>query len=129
MACLLMARSGDKLVGLGTYLDEDGDLADFPLVDSLAEAILVERRRQSPSERLLVARWAREQVDAWLEGRRSESGLSYLPRTPEFFTALLWQAECLENPQLAARFEEHLPLPVRVKYRHGAAPLRSCASM
>jgi len=116
-------RGSRRLVDLATFLDEGGDLARFPLLDALAQAVVVERPRQSEAERRLVAQWCREQVDAWLGGEPADHAtrMSFLPRTPEFMTALLWQADCLEDPGLASRLEGLLPLRLRAKYRRATA--------
>jgi hypothetical protein len=112
----LEGLSGVKPVSLARFLDENGDLTRVAYVDCLAEAVLVDRRQQSPAEQRFLARWCRERVTAWVAGRRNwDEGIG-LPENPQFVTALLWQAECLEDPILTRRFKEHLPEELRHKY-------------
>lgn len=104
-------------ISLGLVLEIQGDINEFPLLDCLAQAVVVERRAQTCTERQLVADWCREQVAAWASGSAPRD-LPILPWTSEAVTALLWLAECLEDAELASRFEA--TLPARVKTRLGS---------
>lgn len=97
------------------------------MLDCLARAVVVERRRQSRTERQLVAEWCQEQLDAWKKGS-APPAMAGLPWTFEVVTALLWLSECLQDAELAAQFEEALPPELKKKYPAAVppeAPVRS----
>jgi hypothetical protein len=100
---------------LGVFLDYGGDLATFPAVDGLAEAVVVGRRLGTPEEKAARCRSYRKCVEAWLRdgpealvGSFGADGVA----SQVVLTAFAWAAECLEDGALAERFEAALPCDV-----------------
>lgn len=93
-------------VALRAFLDDGGDLRAFTLLDSLVEAIVVARRLLPDETNRRQASRNRSFVDRWFDRHGAEPAI---PATQELLTFALWKAECLENPELADRFEAALP--------------------
>src|SRR2546428_8717520 len=91
---------------LREFLDRGGDLGDFALLDSLVEAIVVARRMLPAETNRKQAARNRRFVDRWFSRHGGEQPV---PATQELLTFALWKAECLEDAELAKRFEAALP--------------------
>lgn len=90
---------------LRAFLDGGGDLGSFALLDSLVEAIVVARRLLPTGTNRKQAARNRRFVDRWFTRHGGEEPV---PATQELLTFALWKAECLEDPELAERFEASL---------------------
>jgi hypothetical protein len=96
---------------LGAFLDYGGDLACFPGLEGLAEAVVVQRRLNTAGENREQAAFCRRCVDTWLVGGTTifdELPGDFAP-TQLVLAAFAWQAECYEDGRTAARFEAALP--------------------
>ena len=113
-------------ISLGLVLEIQGDINEFPLLDCLAQAVVVERRAQTSAERRLVADWCREQVATWITGSAPRD-LPILPWTFETVTALLWLAECLDDAELASRFEATLPARLKTRFESDLGSLSAAS--
>jgi hypothetical protein len=91
---------------LRAYLDDDGDLTGFALLDSLVEAVVVARRLLPAETNRKQAARNRRFVERWFARHGGEEPV---PATQELLTFAFWKAECLEDPTLADRFEAALP--------------------
>lgn len=92
---------------LRVFLDTGGDLTGFDLLDSLVEAIVVARRLLPAETNRKQAARNRRFVERWFTRHGDETPV---PATQELLTFALWKAECLDDPALAERFENSLPL-------------------
>ncbi|MGH9000442.1 MAG: hypothetical protein ACRDY7_13765 [Acidimicrobiia bacterium] len=93
-------------MSLRAFLDGGGDLGTFTLLDSLVEAIVVARRLLPAETNRRQAKRNRRFVDRWFDRHGGEEAI---PATQDLLTFALWKAECLEDPELADRFELALP--------------------
>ena len=84
----------------------DGNLRSFALLDSLVEAIVVARRLLPADTNRRQAARNRRFVDRWFDRHGGEEPV---PATQELLTFASWKAECLEDAELAERFEASLP--------------------
>lgn len=91
---------------LRAYLDRGGDLTGFALLDSLVEAVVVARRLLPAETNRKQAARNRRFVERWFARHGGEQPV---PATQELLTFAFWKAECLEDPELAERFEAALP--------------------
>lgn len=96
---------------LKAFLDGGGDLSSFPALDGLAEAVLVRRRLNTPTENGEAAALCRRHVDQWLAGRPTAIDAMLGPDGPcqVVVTAFAWAAECFADCDLAERLERALP--------------------
>jgi hypothetical protein len=104
-----MSSAGGQYVrppSLRDFLDRGGDLSVFALLDSLVEAIVVARRMLPIETNRKQAARNRRFVDRWFSRHGGEQPV---PATQELLTFALWKAECLEDTELAQRFEAALP--------------------
>ena len=106
---------------LRVFLDEAGDLTSFSLLDSLVEAIVVARRLLPADTNRKQAARNRRFVERWFARHGGEEPV---PATQELLTFALWKAECLEDPELADRFEAALPPDVLGRALQVVADLR-----
>jgi hypothetical protein len=91
---------------LRQFLDQEGDLGGFSLLDSLVEAIVVARRLLPAETNRRQAARNRRFVERWFARHGGEPPV---PATQELLTFAFWKAECLEDDVLAERFEAALP--------------------
>lgn len=91
---------------LRSFLESGGELSSFTLLDSLVEAIVVARRLLPADTNRRQAARNRRFVERWFNRHGGEDPV---PATQELLTFALWKAECLEDPELAERFEAALP--------------------
>lgn len=91
---------------LRQFLDQDGDLGGFSLLDSLVEAIVVARRLLPEETNRRQAVRNRRFVERWFARHGGEAPVA---ATQELLTFAFWKAECLEDSALAERFEAALP--------------------
>ena len=91
---------------LREFLDGDGDLGSFALLDSLVEAVVVARRLLPADTNRRQAARNRRFVERWFDRHGGEEPV---PATQELLTFASWKAECLEDADLAERFEAALP--------------------
>jgi hypothetical protein len=101
--------SGGKYVrppSLREYLERDGNLRSFALLDSLVEAVVVARRLLPAETNRRQAARNRRFVERWFDRHGGEEPV---PATQELLTFASWKAECLEDSELAERFEAALP--------------------
>ena len=103
-----MSRSGKYVrpPSLRDFLESDGDLSGFALLDSLVEAVVVARRLLPAETNRRQAARNRRFVERWFDRHGGEEPV---PATQELLTFASWKAECLENAELAERFEAALP--------------------
>lgn len=94
---------------LRSFLADGGDLASFTLLDSLVEAIVVARRLLPQEMNRRQAARNRRFVERWFDRHGGETPV---PATQELLTFALWKAECLEDAELADRFEASLPADI-----------------
>jgi hypothetical protein len=94
---------------LRQFLDQDGDLGGFSLLDSLVEAVVVARRLLPPETNRRQAARNRRFVERWFARHGGEAPV---PATQDLLTFAFWKAECLEDNDLAERFEAALPADV-----------------
>lgn len=92
---------------LREFLDGGGDVTAFALLDSLVEAVVVARRLLPAETNRKQAARNRRFVDRWFRRHGDEEPVA---ATQELLTFALWKAECLEDAELAQRFEGRLPL-------------------
>ncbi len=101
--------TGGKYVrppSLREFLDSDGNLQSFALLDSLVEAVVVARRLLPAETNRRQAARNRRFVERWFDRHGAEEPV---PATQELLTFAFWKAECLEDPGLAEQFEAALP--------------------
>ncbi|MGH9037089.1 MAG: hypothetical protein ACRD0O_15105 [Acidimicrobiia bacterium] len=101
--------SGGKYVrppSLREFLEGDGNLRSFALLDSLVEAVVVARRLLPAETNRRQAARNRRFVERWFDRHGGEQPV---PATQELLTFASWKAECLEDADLAERFEAALP--------------------
>jgi hypothetical protein len=101
--------SGGKYIrppSLREFLDGDGNLRSFALLDSLVEAVVVARRLLPAETNRRQAARNRRFVERWFDRHGGEEPV---PATQELLTFASWKAECLEDSELAERFEASLP--------------------
>ena len=91
---------------LREFLAGDGNLRSFALLDSLVEAVVVARRLLPADTNRRQAARNRRFVDRWFDRHGGEEPV---PATQELLTFASWKAECLEDAELAERFEAALP--------------------
>jgi hypothetical protein len=91
---------------LRQFLDQEGDLGGFSLLDSLVEAVVVARRLLPAETNRRQAARNRRFVDRWFARHGGEAPVR---ATQDLLTFAFWKAECLEDPALAERFEAALP--------------------
>ncbi len=91
---------------LREFLDGDGNLESFALLDSLVEAVVVARRLLPADTNRRQAARNRRFVERWFDRHGGEQPV---PATQELLTFASWKAECLEDAELAERFEAALP--------------------
>jgi hypothetical protein len=91
---------------LREFLDGDGKLDSFALLDSLVEAVVVARRLLPADTNRRQAARNRRFVERWFDRHGGEQPV---PATQELLTFASWKAECLEDAELAERFEAALP--------------------
>ncbi|HVL27452.1 MAG TPA: hypothetical protein VM390_04850 [Acidimicrobiales bacterium] len=98
---------------LAVFLDCGGDLAAFPGIEGLSEAVVVRRRLNCPAENAAHGAFLGACVERWLA-----DGPAALVATTAFgcvadqamVTAFAWAAECYADPALAERFERAMPV-------------------
>jgi hypothetical protein len=103
------AMPGERYIyppSLRQFLDQDGDLGGFSLLDSLVEAIVVARRLLPAETNRRQAVRNRRFVERWFARHGGEAPVR---ATQELLTFAFWKAECLEDAALAERFEAALP--------------------
>jgi hypothetical protein len=103
------AMPGERYVyppSLRQFLDQDGDLGGFSLLDSLVEAVVVARRLLPAETNRRQAVRNRRFVERWFARHGGEAPVR---ATQELLTFAFWKAECLEDATLAERFEAALP--------------------
>ena len=101
--------SGGRYVrppSLREFLETDGNLSSFALLDSLVEAVVVARRLLPAETNRRQAARNRRFVERWFDRHGGEEPV---PATQELLTFASWKAECLEDSELAERFEAALP--------------------
>lgn len=91
---------------LREFLANGGDLSSFALLDSLVEAVVVARRLLSADTNRRQAARNRRFVERWFDRHGGEEPVR---ATQELLTFASWKAECLDDPELAERFEAALP--------------------
>ncbi|MGH8991483.1 MAG: hypothetical protein ACRDZ7_08145 [Acidimicrobiia bacterium] len=91
---------------LREFLEEEGNLRSFALLDSLVEAVVVARRLLPAETNRRQAARNRRFVERWFDRHGGEEPV---PATQELLTFASWKAECLEDADLAERFESALP--------------------
>ncbi len=91
---------------LREFLERDGNLSSFALLDSLVEAVVVARRLLPVETNHRQAARNRRFVERWFDRHGGEEPV---PATQELLTFASWKAECLEDTELAERFESALP--------------------
>lgn len=91
---------------LREFLARDRNLRSFALLDSLVEAVVVARRLLPAETNRKQAARNRRFVERWFDRHGGEQPV---PATQELLTFACWKAECLEDPELAERFEMALP--------------------
>ncbi|MGH9003705.1 MAG: hypothetical protein ACRDYV_11305 [Acidimicrobiia bacterium] len=91
---------------LREFLEEEGNLRSFALLDSLVEAVVVARRLLPADTNRKQAARNRRFVERWFDRHGGEQPV---PATQELLTFASWKAECLEDADLAERFESALP--------------------
>jgi hypothetical protein len=91
---------------LREFLETDGNLSSFALLDSLVEAVVVARRLLPAETNRRQAARNRRFVERWFDRHGGEEPV---PATQELLTFASWKAECLEDSELAERFEAALP--------------------
>lgn len=106
---------------LRKFLDSGGDLRDFALLDSLVEAVVVARRLLPAETNRRQATRNRRFVERWFDRHGDEPRV---PATQELLTFASWKAECLEDPDLAERFEAALPIDTLARALQLVAELR-----
>ena len=96
---------------LEAFLDFGGDLAAFPAIDGLAEAVVARRRLNTPEQNDEVADLCCGYVEHWLRGEPTplDCMLDGGGPTQVMLTTFAWAAECYRNPALAERFERAIP--------------------
>ena len=106
---------------LRSFLESGGDLGSFTLLDSLVEAIVVARRLLPQETNRRQAARNRRFVERWFDRHGGEAPV---PATQELLTFALWKAECLEDSDLADRFEASLPTDTLARALQLVADLR-----
>ncbi len=104
---------------LGTFLEYGGDLAGFPGLAGLAEAVVVSRRLTTPAQNAAHARFYRHCVGRWVaNGPAAFVGPEWegVDVTQAVVTAFAWAAECYEDPVVAERFERALPAQMYLEH-------------
>ena len=91
---------------LREFLESDGNLRSFALLDSLVEAVVVARRLLPAETNRRQAARNRRFVERWFNRHGGEEPV---PATQELLTFASWKAECLEDAELAEQFEASLP--------------------
>ena len=96
---------------LQAFLEYGGDLAAFPGLAALAEAVIVRRRLNTRAENCETAAICRGYVDQWLAGCPTLIDAMLGPDGPcqDVLTTFAWAAECFLDGDLAERFEAALP--------------------
>jgi hypothetical protein len=98
---------------LAAFLDYGGELATFPGLEGLAEAVIVRRRLNTAEQNRTEERFFRDAVQRWLaDGPAALEELldGCACGTPQVVvTAFSWAAECYADPALAERFERSIP--------------------
>lgn len=94
---------------LRDFLANGGDLSSFALLDSLVEAVVVARRLLPAETNRRQAARNRRFVDRWFDRHGGEEPVR---ATQELLTFASWKAECLDDPELAERFEAALPAEI-----------------
>jgi hypothetical protein len=104
---------------LGAFLDYGGDLAGFPGLTGLAEAVVVSRRLNTPAQNGAQAAFSRDCVARWVaDGPGALTGPEWdgVDVTQAMVTAFAWAAECYEDDVLADRFERALPVDLYLEH-------------
>ncbi len=129
---------------LQTFLGAGGDITTIPGWECLAEAVVLCTANEATRHRF--AQTCRRYAETWLAGDttwlderlaaadiagwfawfagRSDSPPNQQehphpePPTQDVVTRFLWEAECLEDPELAARLEAALPEDCRARLRN-----------
>lgn len=94
------------------FLDYGGDVASFPCLEGLAEAVVVRRRLNSAPENASDLAFYRSCVERWVcHGPTAVAELAGGEFTADqaTVTAFAWAAECYADPVLAERFERAIP--------------------
>ena len=113
---------------LAAFLDFGGDLASFPGLAGLAEAVVVRRRLNTPAENAEAAVLCRGCVDGWLQGRPTAIDRFLCePPSQAMVTAYAWAAECFDDCALAERFERALPTDLYLEHIEWAGERRARA--
>ena len=113
---------------LGTFLDYGGDLAGFPGLEGLAEAVVVARRLNTPAQNAAQAAFYRHCAARWVaDGPLAMAGPEWegVDVTQPVVSAFAWAAECYEDAALAERFERALPVEVYLEHIQWAGERRA----
>ena len=94
---------------LRAFLDAGCDITTIPGWECLAESVVLYPSPES-MKRLEEARRLRGFVKTWLRGEFTRlDRCAHEPVEQDVVTRFLWEAECLEDRELAERFEAALP--------------------
>ena len=99
---------------LRAFLDAGCDITTLPGWECLSEGVLLLSSSLTPAQRAEDASSLRNFAETWLRGERT--WLDVATRRPvdqDVLTRFLWEAECLEDPELAERLEAALPAEKR----------------
>jgi len=116
-------RSADnRPPSLRAFLDAGGDITTLSGWDVLAEGVLLHAPLEA-EDRRSRARYLRDIGEAWLRGERPPfvvftDGPDSPPDPfdPAGVTVVLWEADALEDDELAGRLEVSLPAGARADY-------------
>ncbi len=98
---------------LRAFLDAGCDITTILGWECLAESVVLYPSAE-PAKRLREARQLRNHAETWLRGELTRLDRSARePVEQDVVTRFLWEAECLENPELADRLEAALPAEKR----------------
>lgn len=93
-------------LSLAEFLERGGSVEGFPLLASLAEAVVVGRRVFPPDVNRRQAGRNRAYVKRWFERHGGEPPVQ---ATQDLLTFAAWKAECLEDEAVAECFEHSIP--------------------
>ncbi len=100
---------------LRAFLDAGCDLITIPGWECLAESVVLYRPSE-PAKRVREAEQLRRYAETWLHGELTPIDKGARDNVEQdVVTRFLWEAECLEDPELAERFEAALPAETRAE--------------
>ena len=100
---------------LRAFLNGGGDITTVPGWECLCEMVLL-HPPTDPAERTEDATMLRDFAETWLRDERTWLDAACRRDVDQdVLTRFLWEAECLEDPVLADRFEAALPADKRAE--------------